>query len=314
MGLTNFPNGITSFGVPVMGSGSQVPFTLGSYFFVNSATGVDSTANGSKDKPFATIDYAIGRCTAGAFDVILVAPSHAESITTAGAITLDVAGVTIIGLGKGLARPTISLGAAAASVVISAANCSVKNIIFTANFADVATCFTVSGKDARIEECLFNEAGTDLNWLSCVLTSTTDNAADGLSVVNCERVSIDAAALAFISILGNCNRLYVAGNFDSQSSAANVGHFIIMAAKVCLSARIIGNILNLNGDNNAQTVGVFMTGSSTTSTGTVAYNLVNQLDATSELFDTATLDFGHFENRMTGTIAASGYVLPAIDS
>ena len=46
----------------------------------------------------------------------------------------------------------------------------------------------------------------------------------------------------------------------------------------------------------------------------MSFNFVSQLDATSELFDTATLDFGHFENRMTGTIAKSGYVLPAIDA
>jgi len=46
----------------------------------------------------------------------------------------------------------------------------------------------------------------------------------------------------------------------------------------------------------------------------VAYNLVNNLDATTEIFDTATLDFGHFVNYMTGAIAKSGYLLPAADA
>ena len=315
MGWTNFPKGITSMGVPVFGTGAaSIPVTLGNYWFVNGATGVNDPAYGKEPgKPFDTIDYAIGKCSA--YDVIIVAPGHTETISSVGGITADVIGITVVGLGTGLKRPTVTMNTAATtSVVVSAASVTFDNIIFTANYADIATCFTVTGKDCTIKNCSFLETATDMNFLSCILTGTTDNGADGLSVINNERISIDAAALAFVSILGNCNRLKVIGNFDNQSSAANVGHFIIMAAKVCLGAQIIGNILQLNGDNNAQTVGIFMTGSSTTSTGIVAYNLVGSLDTTTVLLDTATLDFQHFENYYTGTIAASGKLWPAADA
>jgi hypothetical protein len=314
MGLTKFPNGVSSFGVPIFGTGAgNVPVTLGNYWFVNSATGNNQPEFGKeKDRPFATIDYAIGKCSA--YDVIIVAPGHAETISAVGGITADVIGITIVGLGTGLKRPTVTMDTAATtSVVVSAASVTIDNIIFTANYADIATCFTVSGKDCTIKNCSFLETATNMNFLSIVLTSTTDYAADGLSVLYNERISIDAAALAFVSILQACNRLKVIGNFDNQASAADVGHFIIMAAKVCLGAQIIGNILNLTGDNNAQTVGVFMTGSSTSSTGIVAYNLVGSLDTTTELFDTAGLDFQHFENYYTGTIATSGKLWPAVD-
>lgn len=314
MGLTKFPNGVSSFGVPVFGTGSPtIPITLGNYWFVNSAIGTDDPAFGSeKDKPFDTIDYAIGKCSA--YDVIIVAPGHTETISKAGGITADVAGITIVGLGTGLKRPFVTMDTAATTTVaVSAANVTIDNIIFSANYADITNAIAVTAKDFVLKNCSFLETATDMNFLSIVATGTTDNGADGLTILNNERISIDAAALAFVSILGNCNRLRVEGNFDNQASAANVGHFIIMAAKVCLGARIVGNVLNLTGDNNAQTVGIFMTGSSTTSTGIVAYNLVGSLDTTTELFDTATLDFQHFENYYVGTIATSGKLWPTAD-
>lgn len=314
MSLTNFPNGITSFGMPVMPTASA-EVTTGDVYFVHSGTGTDAGGNGRvKSSPFATIDYAIGNCTANKGDVIYVMPGHAESISGASAIALDVAGVSVIGLGRGAARPTLTYGSATTTIAISGANCAFKNMILNANYADVAVAIIASGVDVLIEGCLFKEAGTNLNFLSCIATSAVANAADGLSIIGNERISIDAAALAFVSILEATNRLKIIGNFDNQASAADVGHFLIMGAFVCLGAQIVGNVLNLNGDNNAQTVGVFATGSSTSSTGVMAYNLVGQLDATTELFDTATLDFHHFQNFMTGTIAKSGYVLPAIDS
>jgi hypothetical protein len=113
--------------------------------------------------------------------------------------------------------------------------------------------------------------------------------------------------------LGNLDGLYVADNHVDSAGTTDIGHFITMSSKVCLGARILRNILILLGATG-HTVGIFMTGSSTTSTGVVAYNLVTSLDTTTELFDTATLDFAHFENYYTGTIATSGKLWPAVDA
>lgn len=315
MPLTHFPHGISSFGVPVIGAGQQIPCTTGNYFWVSSGTGIAGNSGKDQTKPLATIAQALLKCTASKADVIICMPGHAETITAAGGININVAGVQVVGLGHGSLSATITYTTAdTGTLLMTAANCVLKNFRFTANYADVAAAIVVSAADCTIESCLFNEYATDMNFLTCIKTGAVANGADGLTVTNNSRISIDAAALAFISVLANTARLVVAGNFDNQSSAADVGHFIIMGTFVCLGARIIGNTLNLNGDNNAQTVGVFMTGSSSTSTGSVAHNLVNSLDATTELFDTATLDFGHFQNFMTGTIAKSGYVLPAIDA
>lgn len=314
MGLTKFPNGVSSFGVPVLG-GCGVPFSTGKYFFVSSLSGAAGNTGTEPAKAVATIAQALAKCTASAGDVVVVMPGHAETVSAASGLDINVAGVTVIGIGRGTLRPTITLDTAATAKIAISADCvTLKNVIVTANYADITVAIITSAKDICIDGVEFQETATNMNFLSCIATNAVANASDGLTIINCRRMSVDAAALAFISILAATNRLTVRDNIDTQSSAADVGHFIIMGTFVCLGAVIIGNILNLNGDNNGQTVGVFMTGSSTTSTGIVAFNLVNSLDATTELFDTATLDFGHFENRMTGAIAKSGYVLPAIDS
>lgn len=127
MVLSNFPNGVSSFGIPVLGSG-QVPTTSGSYFFVDSVHGSDGN-EGTSEMPFATIDYAIGKCTASRGDVIVCKSGHAETLTTASAITIDVEGITIYSLGNGDDRATLTFGTnTTASVLITAADVSIFNV------------------------------------------------------------------------------------------------------------------------------------------------------------------------------------------
>lgn len=311
MPISNYPSGFAQ-GVAIRG----IPLLNlhgGNVFWVDSGAGAD-TGKGTHNQPFGTIDYAIGRCTASNGDIIIVKAGHTEKISAAGDIALDVAGIHIIGLGQGQLRPIITYDTADTAILnVTGANCTIENIILTANFADIVMAIDVDAKDFMLKNCSFQETATDMNFFSCVGTDDTANAADGLSVIDCERISVDAEALAFISILGNCDRLCIIGNFDNQASAADIGHFLIMADKVCLGARIIGNILNLTGDNNAQTVGIFATGSSATSTGVMAYNLCGSLDTTTEIIITATLDFQQFENYYTGVIAKSGKLWPVVD-
>lgn len=307
---TNFSK-LAVGGVPVVpGFGSEI--ITGSVFYVDSVTGSNSYEGKTPQRPFATLDYAIGKCTAGEGDVIYVLPLHAETVTSS-SILADVSDVSIIGLGRGLRRPTFTFSTDV-TIAVSGASNRWQNCVFNANFADVAIGLTVSGKDFNLLGCSFVEAGANLNWFTCVGTSATANAADGLTIVGCEEFSIDANTKAFLSILEATDRAKIQGNYVTQASAADIGHFMIMGAFVMKHTLVTDNMLNLTGDNNAQAVGIFMTGSSTTSTGIVARNYVGSLDTTTELLDTATLDFHHFENYATGTIAKSGTILPAIEA
>jgi len=53
----------------------------GNVFWVSSTTGTDSAGYGrNPDAPVATLDYAIGLCTASKGDIVYLMPGHAENI------------------------------------------------------------------------------------------------------------------------------------------------------------------------------------------------------------------------------------------
>lgn len=105
MPLTNYPNGITSFGIPVLGSGS-VPANVGTYWFVSGSNGVDGNSGLDPSQAFATIQYAVDR--RGANDVICVAPGAYDETVT---ISRGLGPLTIVGLGNlgdvGIAPSTV---------------------------------------------------------------------------------------------------------------------------------------------------------------------------------------------------------------
>lgn len=83
--FTNFPNGITSLGIPTFGTGMLPPFT-GNYFFVkeNSAVGIGvSAGQGTAQEPFNTLQQAINACVSGNNDVIFLEGTVHVSATVA---------------------------------------------------------------------------------------------------------------------------------------------------------------------------------------------------------------------------------------
>ena len=116
MPISNYPNGFPN-GITVRGLPLQQAHPGNVYWVNNSGVNPDGGANGSDSgkgtylRPFSTVDYAIGRCTANRGDIIMVMPGHAEDVGSASAITSDIAGVAIVGLGTGAKRPTFTFTA-----------------------------------------------------------------------------------------------------------------------------------------------------------------------------------------------------------
>ncbi len=162
MGIRNA--GVSIFaGIPPI---PDVPVTGRVFFVGNSSTYVPGGVAGVDDigghgdtpyRPFATIDYAIGQCTAGRGDTIYVLPGHAE--TVAGTIALDVAGVRIIGLGVAANRPTLTFDTTSDVLAVSAANCEIANLEFICNVASLTDFITLAGgaDGAYIHHCMFRE-------------------------------------------------------------------------------------------------------------------------------------------------------------
>ncbi len=79
MTLTAYPNGLSSFGIPVLGGIFGIPFS-GNYYFVDAVTGADGNA-GSADSPMATLTGAYGRCVAGNNDVVIIVGDGSTTAT-----------------------------------------------------------------------------------------------------------------------------------------------------------------------------------------------------------------------------------------
>ena len=89
MGYTNFPNGLTSFGVPVL-TGMPQPFT-GNYWFVAPHSGLDGNSGKNPQAPLKTLARALALATANNNDVVfLIAESNTAANTTDyQSVTLD---------------------------------------------------------------------------------------------------------------------------------------------------------------------------------------------------------------------------------
>jgi len=159
--------------------------STGSIFFVDDS-GTDAAGNGrNPDNPVATIDYAVGLCTAGAGDVIYVMPGHAESVATS--ITMDVAGVSIIGLGHGHSRPTLTTTAATDCITVTAADCRIENIIFAVPGIDAVTAdINVAGARCSIVNTVHHGSTTDKNKVDIITITATghDCLVDGARIYN----------------------------------------------------------------------------------------------------------------------------------
>ena len=206
MGLTNFPNGLTSFGMPVLPDSGNV--TTGSIFFVHSGTGSDGHPGETPQKPFATIDYAIGKCTASKGDVIYVMPSHSEDPIVS--ITADVVGISIIGLGNGSNRPLITFGALGATFAISATAVTVKNIVFDlGTVAATVTCpITITANAACVENC-----DTVVHATSQFTSHITATDADSVKIIGNKFMSLGAAGSTSGIVVDGCDNLEIVGNW-----------------------------------------------------------------------------------------------------
>lgn len=321
-GASNFPNGFTS-GLTIRG----LPVTVahpGKVFFVNNSSvlaeggiGGSDGNDGSYKKPFRTIDYAIGRCTAGRGDLILVMPGHAETVTTAADIVMDVAGIAIVGLGIGTARPTITFGTnTTANIPITAANMSVKNILFVANRADVASVFTATStntpKSFTVEDCEFRDTSAILNFLTIITGNATANSMDGLYFRNNEINSLGTtAATTAIKLLEATARVRILDNVGVWAALNDTAAMLAGSTFNHLSFQFGRNVLNR--PSTSSTGGSFISGSGTAWTGTCFDNRMWQLDNSAGIWIPTGTGLGFLENYSPITAAAdkSGLINPA---
>lgn len=248
----------------------------------------------------ATIDAAIGLCTADAGDTILVLPGHTEAISAAGGIACDVAGVTIRGLGNGANRPTITLGTAiGASITVSANNVTIDNVIIdmtgfdaiTAGIAVTATNFTLSNS-------LVITASASAQAVLGILTTA---AASRMRILSNEFLgTTDAGTATAIRIVGG-NEHVIDGNRFYGAYTTSLGA-IDNATTACLRVRVTNNFIQ-NATASSTVCMTFQAGS----TGVIANNRMQILSGTAPIVGAAMSWVG--ANYYAATIATAGTLI-----
>lgn len=165
MGLTNYPHGVASFGIPVIGT----VFATGNVFFVDSghSLAVDAKGHGTHARPFATMNYADNQCTANNGDIVFVMPGHTETVSAAAGLSLGTAGVTWIGVGFGNARPTVNFTTAVgADMDVDAANIVMYNFLFTGGVDALTGPIDVNASDFKFIHCETRDVtGQGTDWI-----------------------------------------------------------------------------------------------------------------------------------------------------
>jgi hypothetical protein len=172
----------------------------GAIFFVSSGHAEASDAAGfgkSPDSPVATIDYAVSLCNSGTGDVIYVMPGHTEDVDGAGALDLDVIGISVIGIGEGTIQPVLEMTDDGATITIDAANITVENFHIVTNSDDVAVIFDVNADDFTLRHCRFRQDAVDMAGTIAVQDAAA-GASDRITIEDCHAIMYDAANTNFV--------------------------------------------------------------------------------------------------------------------
>ena len=219
---SSYPNGFA--GGVLIRDILQTDATPSRVFYVGNnpvlETGEVPASNGNSGtfyEPFSTIDYAIGQCEANNNNIVFVREGYTQTLTAASAITCDVAGIYIVGLGQGSNRPTLTFGTSiAASVLISAANVTIKNILGVAGIDGLTNPFHIQAANCTLD-VEWQDASSTVEAATAILTTA---AADNLKI-NLKYIGFPAgnAAVKAIGLVGVNNANIVVDAYGIWSTA-----------------------------------------------------------------------------------------------
>lgn len=283
----------------------------GNLFFVNSATGSNAVGYGrSPDAPFASLAYAFSSdvLTADNDDHVFIAPGHAESVGAASAIAMDIAGVTVVGLGNGNKRPLFTLGTvASATIAISAANITFKNVQIKTSVDELVKAIVITAAHCTLDGVDFVD---NASTAQCLQFANVSAAGDYFTMKNCFHYQSVAANTAqkWIELVG-CDCARILDNTFMILANASTSSQLIAGTTAVVNCVIARNLMLWTGAT-VNTVVNLVTGS----TGIISDNRAGS--GTSVATAGAFTGDGcfMFENRWADTAAASGLLAPAADT
>jgi len=320
IGTSNYPNGflngVTIRGVPILQTNP------GRVFWVSNNTtgllpGQRGGSNGNKgdfNSPLATLAAAAALCVANRGDIIVVKPGHAETVASATALALSIAGVAIIGLGVGSQRPKFTLNTAnTATIAVSADNISIQNCQFFGNFLSIAACFTLTtAKWFTLQNNYFSDTSGVLNFLNIVKSTGAANTVDGLTLVGNVWKGLGTTSVnSFALVADAIDQATLRDNRILLTHANDTSNLLKMTTGAATNLEVGDNVIV--SKQTANTAGTLLdVGAS--STGFVYRNFAGTLVTAGDKLFTTTVGIYPFENRVSGVVGATGFVIPAVDS
>jgi len=300
--MTTFADMVYSLGgVPAV---SGLPLTLGDVYYVSSGSGSSANSGKTPEQPKATIDQAINLCTASQGDIIVVMPGHAETISGATSLVMDVAGVHVIGLGRGSLRPTLTYSATASIISITAANCTLENLVLVGAKDDIVTGISLgAGADGTtLKDIEMKDGAANKEFLIgiAIAAGCTDVTIDGLRYYGFP----GGGASNCILCAGNADRLKLLNSYINGDFSASVLDALTAASTDVLIAN--NTVINID-----TTAGLGLGVKSDTTGFFVRNNVMNLKDNVVGVVGAA---MGFCENYCTNAAGASGIIKPTVDS
>lgn len=224
----------------------------------------------------STIQSAIDASVANRGDLILVAPGHTTTITAAGQLDFNKAGVRVLGLGDANSRPTITFTTVnTADMDIDAANVVLDNFIIDLTGVDaLAAPIDVNAAGFTLQNSTIRTASASAQATLGILTDAT---ADRLAVRNCRFIgTTDAGTAAAIRIVGG-NEHIIEDNYFYGAYTTTLGA-IDNVTTACLRTIVRNNtIVNITASSTKAMV--FVAGS----TGFIRGNTMQILSGTAPI-------------------------------
>jgi len=180
MSFSNFPNGVSSFGIPVVGSnlGLSIPTAVGKVLFVDKVNGSDGNVGTQISAPLASIGQALTNAKDLGGDTIFVYPG-----TYVEALTVSKDDITIVAAMRGGNSKRVAVAPASGSVPLTVGDVWRFRSIGIRFAGTSAVGVQHAGEAAYFDDCDFT-SDTTHGFQFKSSTTTVDYTGSGTTIIN----------------------------------------------------------------------------------------------------------------------------------
>jgi hypothetical protein len=238
MAITNFPNGVSSFGIPIMGSGTIPVSSSGNYYFVDGTNGLAGNDGTSMETAVKTIKSGVALATKAGDTVVVLPGTYTEA-----AITASVAGIHIVGLGTSIKQVIVTSATDVTTLTLAATDIEVSGFYFKpATYTSDATVASIKLSNASYANIHDNRFQGQANSYNAIYSAVcnSDNVTIGNNSFMYMNTLTSGAAILGVEAggLSYSNWKILNNTFNSCVTSVNIN------GRLC---SVLGNTFAVNG-------------------------------------------------------------------